>query len=73
MRHDTEYSNVTPDGPDRAGTAITESNRENTMDKEDNPMFHVNERDYPVTEHHCDDPEKKKLRSGKTTIFFVWI
>ncbi|MBR3437649.1 MAG: FAD-dependent oxidoreductase [Lachnospiraceae bacterium] len=24
-------------------------------------MIHVNERDYPQTEHKCDDPEKKKL------------
>ena len=31
------------------------------MVKEVNPMIHVNERDYPVTEHKCTDPEKKKL------------
>ena len=31
------------------------------MVKEVNPMIHVNERDYPQTEHKCDDPEKKKL------------
>ena len=31
------------------------------MVKEVNPMIHVNERDYPVTDHHCDDPEKAKL------------
>ena len=31
------------------------------MVKEVNPKIHVNERDYPVTEHRCDDPEKKKL------------
>ncbi|MBQ3356077.1 MAG: FAD-dependent oxidoreductase [Oscillospiraceae bacterium] len=31
------------------------------MVKEVNPKIHVNERDYPVTEHKCDDPEKKKL------------
>ena len=31
------------------------------MVKEVNPKIHVNERDYPVTDHHCDDPEKKKL------------
>ncbi len=31
------------------------------MVKEVNPMIHVNDRDYPVTEHHCDDPEKAKL------------
>ena len=31
------------------------------MVKEVNPMIHVNERDYPVTDHHCDDPEKKEL------------
>ncbi len=31
------------------------------MVKEVNPMIHVNERDYPVDGHHCDDPEKAKL------------
>ena len=31
------------------------------MVKEVNPMIHVNELDYPQTEHKCDDPEKKKL------------
>ncbi len=31
------------------------------MVKEVNPRIHVNERDYPVTDHHCSDPEKKKL------------
>ena len=31
------------------------------MVKEVNPKIHVNERDYPVDGHHCDDPEKKKL------------
>ena len=31
------------------------------MVKEVNPKIHVNERDYPVTGHKCDDPEKKKL------------
>ncbi|MBR4143712.1 MAG: pyridine nucleotide-disulfide oxidoreductase, partial [Firmicutes bacterium] len=31
------------------------------MVKEVNPKIHVNERDYPVTDHKCDDPEKKKL------------
>ena len=31
------------------------------MVKEVNPKIHVNERDYPVTDHHCDDPEKAKL------------
>ena len=31
------------------------------MVKEVNKNIHVNERDYPVTDHHCDDPEKKKL------------
>ena len=31
------------------------------MVKEVNPAIHVNERDYPVTDHKCDDPEKKKL------------
>ena len=31
------------------------------MVNEVNPKIHVNERDYPVDGHHCDDPEKKKL------------
>ncbi|MBR7087813.1 MAG: FAD-dependent oxidoreductase, partial [Mogibacterium sp.] len=31
------------------------------MVKEVNPKIHVNESDYPVTDHRCDDPEKKKL------------
>ena len=31
------------------------------MVKEVNPKIHVNERDYPVDAHHCDDPEKAKL------------
>ncbi len=31
------------------------------MVKEVNPKIHVNETDYPVTEHRCDDPVKKKL------------
>ena len=31
------------------------------MVKEVNPNIHVNERDYPVDGHHCDDPEKAKL------------
>ncbi len=31
------------------------------MPKEVNPRIHVNERDYPITDHHCDDPEKAKL------------
>ena len=31
------------------------------MVQEVNPKIHVNERDYPVTGHHCDDPEKAKL------------
>ena len=31
------------------------------MVKEVNPNIHVNERDYPVTEHKCADPEKAKL------------
>ncbi len=31
------------------------------MVKEVNPRIHVNERDYPVTDHHCDDPEKARL------------
>ena len=31
------------------------------MVKEVNPRIHVNERDYPVEGHHCEDPEKAKL------------
>ncbi len=31
------------------------------MVNEVNPMIHVNDRDYPVDGHRCDDPEKKKL------------
>ena len=31
------------------------------MPKEVNPRIHVNERDYPITDHHCDDPVKKKM------------
>ena len=31
------------------------------MVREVNPKIHVNERDYPVDGHHCDDPEKAKL------------
>jgi NADPH-dependent glutamate synthase beta subunit-like oxidoreductase len=31
------------------------------MVKEVNPMIHVNERDYPVDGHRCDDPEKAAL------------
>ena len=31
------------------------------MVKEVNPNIHVNERDYPVDAHRCDDPEKAKL------------
>ena len=31
------------------------------MVNEVNPKIHVNERDYPVDGHRCDDPVKKKL------------
>ena len=31
------------------------------MPKEVNPRIHVNERDYPIRDHHCDDPVKKKM------------
>lgn len=31
------------------------------MVKEVNPRIHVNERDFPITDYHCDDPEKAKL------------
>ncbi len=31
------------------------------MPKEVNPRIHVNEKDYPVKDHHCTDPEKRRL------------
>jgi len=31
------------------------------MPKEVNPRIHVNERDFPTSDYHCDDPEKQKL------------
>ena len=31
------------------------------MPKEVNPRIHVNEKDYPVKDHHCKDPEKRRL------------
>ena len=31
------------------------------MPREVNPRIHVNERDYPVKDHHCKDPVKRKL------------
>ena len=31
------------------------------MVKEVNPMIHINELDYPVDGHHCEDPEKAEL------------
>ena len=31
------------------------------MPKEVNPRIHVNEKDYPIQDHHCDDPVKKKM------------
>ena len=31
------------------------------MPREVNPRIHVNERDFPTSDYHCDDPEKKKL------------
>ena len=31
------------------------------MPREVNPSIHVNERDYPITDHHCDDPVKRKM------------
>ncbi|MBR2675466.1 MAG: FAD-dependent oxidoreductase [Solobacterium sp.] len=31
------------------------------MPREVNPRIHVNERDFPLTDYHCDDPEKKQL------------
>ena len=35
------------------------------MPKEVNPRIHVNERDYPIKDHHCDDPVKKKAERGR--------
>ncbi len=31
------------------------------MPREVNPRIHVNERDFPHEDYHCDDPEKKEL------------
>ena len=31
------------------------------MPREVNPNIHVNERDFPHEDYHCDDPEKKAL------------
>ncbi|MBP3868343.1 MAG: FAD-dependent oxidoreductase [Solobacterium sp.] len=31
------------------------------MPREVNPRIHVNERDFPTFDYHCDDPEKKEL------------
>ena len=31
------------------------------MPREVHPMLHVNERDFPLEDYHCNDPEKKKL------------
>ena len=31
------------------------------MPREVNPRIHVNERDFPQEDYHCDDPEKKEL------------
>ena len=31
------------------------------MPKEVNPRIHVNERDYPIKNHRCKDPEKRRL------------
>ena len=31
------------------------------MPKEVNPRIHVNERDYPIKDHRCSDPVKKKM------------
>ena len=31
------------------------------MPKEVNPRIHVNEKDYPIKDHHCKDPEKRRL------------
>ena len=31
------------------------------MPKEVNPRIHVNEKDFPHTDYHCDDPVKERL------------
>ena len=31
------------------------------MPKEVNPRIHVNDRDYPIRDHRCKDPEKRRL------------
>lgn len=31
------------------------------MPRDVNPRIHVNERDFPLEDYHCDDPEKKKI------------
>jgi len=31
------------------------------MPRDVNPKIHVNERDFPLEDYHCDDPEKKEL------------
>ena len=31
------------------------------MPREVNPNIHVNERDFPLEDYHCDDPEKKEI------------
>ena len=31
------------------------------MPKEVNPRIHVNERDFPIQDYHCDDPVKRKM------------
>ena len=40
------------------------------MPREVNPRIHVNERDYPITDHHCDDPVKK---AQKIIDHLLWI
>ncbi len=32
-----------------------------TMPRDVNPKIHVNERDFPLEDYHCSDPEKEKL------------
>lgn len=31
------------------------------MPREVNPNIHINERDFPLEDYHCDDPEKKEI------------
>lgn len=35
--------------------------QEKVMPRDVNPNIHVNERDFPLEDYHCEDPEKRKL------------